>query len=326
MDDTWKGETADPSLAPTTPAPAGTPGTVDPRHLPGTLGPRTEPDGSQPRLPQQDGTPPPLPSPEGMQTGPAPGDLPPHRPGAPDTEGPTAVWVYAVHAGADTGPIGLGENRTGIRDNRAVAGVSGEYARVVEAAGLAAVVGSVPVRDFGPDALQHNMNDLDWLAAAAQAHNAVIESVAAGRTVVPVRLAVLCRDDDEVRAMLTDRRAEFAEALDLVEGRAEWGVKVFVHAASDVDADEPAAARAADELFRTLSPHAVATRHRPLTDSSLAGRGTPMLLNAAFLVEDDHADQFQTAVSEFDTNPHIDVDPTGPWLPYSFVGAIGDSR
>ncbi|MFD0000571.1 GvpL/GvpF family gas vesicle protein [Nocardia sp. NPDC127526] len=246
-----------------------------------------------------------------------------------------AVWVYTVVRDADPVP--------------AISGVSGEPTRWVGACGLAAVVGSVPLPEFGAEALQRNLNDLDRLAAIARDHNAVIETVAASRPALPVRLAVLCRDDDGVRALLTERNSDLDAALTLVDGRAEWGVKAFLRRppsqeqrsrpASGADylrrrrdalrrdhIDRAAAERAAAELFQGLSPYTVGARRRTLTDNSLTGRDTPMLLNAAYLVDNAKVTEFRAAVTRFADHPDLIVEQTGPWPPYSFVGALGDPR
>ncbi|WP_067714188.1 GvpL/GvpF family gas vesicle protein [Nocardia yamanashiensis] len=243
------------------------------------------------------------------------------------------VWVYAVQRGDDVA--------------RTPAGVGGEATRGVTAAGLTAVVGTVPVDRFGAEALQRNLNDFDWLAATADAHNAVIEAVADGRAVVPVRLAVLCGDDEGVRRLLSDRRADLDRALSLVEGRIELGVKAFQAHRGDPDrmpratsgaeylklrreslhrdrTERDAADLAAAELFRELCPYAVAARRRPVTDRALTGRDTPMLLNAAYLVEHARIGEFRGAANRLADHPLLIVEQTGPWLPYSFVAGAGD--
>ncbi|MFI6866630.1 GvpL/GvpF family gas vesicle protein [Nocardia sp. NPDC050406] len=245
-----------------------------------------------------------------------------------------ALWVYAVRR-ADTALPEL-------------PGVAGEKLRTVGAAGLSAVVGAVPLPDFGVESLARHLNDLDWLAATARTHNAVIEAVAYDSTAIPVRLAVIFRDDESVRALLTEHRDEFDAALDLVEGRAEWGVKAFLRRPAVA---EPAAApssgadylrrrrealhrnrtereiaeKTADEIYHALSPFAVGARTRPAVDPSLSGFAEPMLLNAAYLVDDARSGEFLSAVAELTAaHPEITIERTGPWLPYSFVGGVGD--
>lgn len=245
-----------------------------------------------------------------------------------------AVWVYAVQR-EDSGAPEL-------------SGVSGEKLRTVSAAGLCAVVGTVPLPEYGVESLERHLNDLDWLATTARTHNAVIETAAYAGTAIPVRLAVICRDDESVRELLRERRETFSAALDLVDGRAEWGVKAFLrHARTPEPATTPAsgadylrrrrddlqrnrierdaAERAVNELYHSLSPYAVGARARPPADPSLTGSAAPMLLNAAYLVDHERASEFIAAVADSAAaHPEIAVERTGPWLPYSFVGSVGD--
>src|SRR5437868_14112724 len=117
------------------------------------------------------------------------------------------VWLYAVTR--DPGPAVLGE----------LTGVSGETPRCVEAAGLTAVVGDVPLSSFGEEALHRNFEDLDWLAAVARAHDSVIVALVDRGPAIPMRLATVYHGDDRVRRLLESRAAEFARALDQVPGR-----------------------------------------------------------------------------------------------------------
>jgi hypothetical protein len=102
-----------------------------------------------------------------------------------------AVWVYAIIRG------GGAESRvSGLR------GVAGEPVHVAAADDLAAVVGPVSLDEFGEDALRRNLEDLDWVADKARAHDAVISAVAQTGPVIPVRMATVYLDDGRVRKLL----------------------------------------------------------------------------------------------------------------------------
>src|SRR5438270_6748960 len=158
--------------------------------------------------------------------------------------GSQTVWLYAVTRadGCGTAP--------------SPPGVSGEHVRAVVDGPLAAVVGSVDAQQFGPEALARNLENLDWLAAKARIHDAIVAAVAACGPVVPVRLATLFSSDEGVRQLLRDRRDDFQRALRAVTGRAEWGVKAYV---------DP------DSLAGSLSGQP--DLHQPSGEGDLAHRG-----------------------------------------------------
>jgi hypothetical protein len=137
------------------------------------------------------------------------------------------VWAYAImHADRAEERVG------GLR------GVAGEPVRVVSADGLAAAVGTVGLGEFGQDALRRNLEDLDWLAAKARAHDAVVSGIARFGPVIPVRMATLYLDDRRVEQLLADRHAAFDAALHRVSGREELGVKAYADPTGLLPADE----------------------------------------------------------------------------------------
>src|SRR5690606_26906774 len=71
------------------------------------------------------------------------------------------------------------------------------------------------------------LEDLGWLEATARAHHRVVDAVARHTTTAPVRLVTVYRGDEQVRDLLERGGAEFAETLQMVAGRQEWGVKVY---------------------------------------------------------------------------------------------------
>ncbi|HVW44805.1 MAG TPA: GvpL/GvpF family gas vesicle protein [Amycolatopsis sp.] len=246
------------------------------------------------------------------------------------------IWLYAVTGRAD--PAGLGR----------LPGVAGEPVRRVEAAGLTAVVGDVPLDAFGEEALHRNLEDLDWLAGVARAHDAVVATVPAGGPVVPVRLATVYRDDDSVRAMLERRAADFHRALERVTGRTEWGVKLFAAEPTDEPATADAgpsrrgagtaylarrravlawrerqderAAEQAEKVHQRLFSLAAAGRAHPPQSRALAEDNGRMIRNLAYLVDDASGTAFAEAVAACDReNDAISVQLTGPWPPYSFA-------
>jgi len=245
----------------------------------------------------------------------------------------SVVWLYAV---------------TGALPPRALAGimgVDGEPVRPIGHEQTVAVAGTVPSAEFGQPALTGNLEDLDWLAATARAHDAVVRAVARAGATVPLRLATICRDDRGVWEMLRDRAAELDAVLSTLSGRAEWGAKVYL-AERPVVASVPRAEsgtaylhrrraqlsaqrerawtadQQADEMHRELAALAVATCRHPAQDPRLSARSAAMLLNGAYLVDDLRAAEFTATAGELNARyTGIELELTGPWPAYSFTGA-----
>jgi Gas vesicle synthesis protein GvpL/GvpF len=255
----------------------------------------------------------------------------------------TATYLYAI-----TRPLPDGE-LAGLR------GVVDAPVRAVGAGQLSGLASTVELAEFGEQALRTNLEDLRWLERTARQHDEVVRASAQVRTTVPLRLATICTDDAAAIRKLAELGPKAVGVLDELAGREEWGVKLFAvepsgpteaaRVAESASASSSGAAylrrrrqeldrrseqveldaHEAERLFRQLERTAVrAHRHRP-QDQRLTGVSAPMLLNAAYLVERDRAEEFRRAVDELAGNrPPEAVVVTGPWPPYSFA-AVDES-
>lgn len=249
----------------------------------------------------------------------------------------TGVWLYAIVAGD-----GAAERVQGLR------GVAGEPVRAVLADDLAAAVGTVPLAEFGQDALRQNLENLDWLAAKARAHDAVITAVARSGPVIPVRMTTVYLSDDRVGDLLDGRRAEFHTALTRVTGRVELGVRACADADALVPQEDPvtersgtayllrrkralehrelahgAAAAAADRIHALLLRCATDGKRKPVADNSLSERAGWTVLNGTYLIDDDRVAEFRALVDELTHDTAgVELEITGPWPPYSFAGDV----
>ncbi|WP_459546629.1 GvpL/GvpF family gas vesicle protein [Nocardia sp. X0981] len=251
------------------------------------------------------------------------------------------TWLYAVTAATVAAP-----------EFDEITGVAGEPVRLIVSGPLAAVAGSVPLEVFGEQPLRAHLEDLDWLAATARAHDAVVSAAVRRGPTVPMRLATVFLDDDRVRELLDERRADFDAALVLVRGRTEWGVKAYgdraalMAAVAEAGAGDSSArgagaaylarrraqlsaqetverdaAQRAETIHARLVRRAAAGRRQATTDPALSGRTDWMVLNGTYLVDDDRAGDFAAAVDALGHEfPGIRLELTGPWPPYSFAG------
>ncbi|MEV0405031.1 GvpL/GvpF family gas vesicle protein [Actinoallomurus sp. NPDC050550] len=229
-------------------------------------------------------------------------------------------------------------------------GLLGAPVRTITEAGLVAYAGTVPLEQFGEEGLKRNLEDLPWLEATARAHHQVVEAAAAVGPVAPVRLVTVYRDDEQIRRLLGERAEEFTDVLARVTGRREWGVKVYATAqrtpSGDVRTPGPSeqaggrpgtaylkrrrtdlhtreeawrkAATRAERIDAALAEIAVARRYHRAQDPQLSGRDDWMVLNGAYLVDDDRGDEFAATVAAL-REPELEVQLTGPWAPYSFT-------
>ncbi|ROO85584.1 gas vesicle protein GvpL/GvpF [Actinocorallia herbida] len=261
------------------------------------------------------------------------------EPGGPGPGTPETGW-YVYGVGRGLSPDAVTEVR----------GVGGAPVGLVDEGGITAVVSPVGLAEFGEDPLRRNLESLDWLESTARAHHGVIDALAASAALVPLGLATVYRSAERVRAALRERGPEFAEALDRVGGRTEWGVKVYAdppeHAAPATGSGEAgarpgtsylrrrqaerhaerdervAALRAAEEIDAALRDTAVDGRRHRAQDPGLSGERGWMVLNAAYLVDDSGGARFRDSVAaEAARHPRLRVRITGPWAPYSFAVA-----
>jgi hypothetical protein len=161
-------------------------------------------------------------------------------------------------------------------------------------------------------------------------HERIVESLAARRTLLPVRFGTALEDEDELRALLESRAGEFAAALELVRGRVELGVRARYRIARQDPRPESGRAFVAQKLARRRAAQDVADS----LHAELAGRASEAVARVlgdpepqfagAYLVERSGVDGFRAQVDELRARrPSLDVVCTGPWPPYSFVAGNG---
>lgn len=99
--------------------------------------------------------------------------------------------------------------------------------RLLATGALVAVVRDLPAAFCSADALRQRLADRTELEHYARSHHAVVCAAAERAAAVPLPLATFYFGDERARAALAADERRFLAALARVEGRAEWGVKVY---------------------------------------------------------------------------------------------------
>lgn len=216
---------------------------------------------------------------------------------------------------------------------------------------LTAVVQTVRAADFTDDAWQARLADEPELERYARAHHEVVCATAARYPTVPLPLATLYHDEERARAGLTKEARRFHAALDRTAHHAEWGVKVYVADAPPRKAPEaapqrpaPGAGRAyldrkrslrdrrerdrtdglriAEVIDADVSGLAAASRRLPPHGSRVPDERRTQVLNATYLVAEDRAAELSRLAQSLRERTGAQVELSGPWVPYSFVGEV----
>ncbi|MFF3728133.1 GvpL/GvpF family gas vesicle protein [Streptomyces erythrochromogenes] len=222
---------------------------------------------------------------------------------------------------------------------------------------LAFVAADVPESTFNETALKNHFEDLDWLEYVARAHHDVVQAVAAHAPVLPLRLATVYQDDDRARQALTAQHHAFSQRLDQLRAHTEYGVKIYLTRSTPADADQaptssptPATTPGKAYLRARKAQHhtreavyqqaqraaqaidAIAARHTTHRVRHAPQRGAlsttqENVLNDAYLIPDNQAEDFQTAIADAARDfPDLHIEVTGPWAPYSFAAPPPESH
>ncbi|MFE3883731.1 GvpL/GvpF family gas vesicle protein [Streptomyces lydicus] len=267
------------------------------------------------------------------------------RRGAPDAA--TATYVFAVCRQLDPAVLG------------GLAGLAAGFpVRGLRFGPLAAVVQDVPAAEFSEDAWQQRLSDRAELEHCARAHHEVVTAAAACGPTAPLALATLYRGDERARQALEADTDRFTAVLARIEDHAEWGVKVYLPTpfpTSSATAPAPPlpqggraprgagraylerkrglhqaredrhdrALQTAEDIDAALSRLATAARRlRPHSPEMTGEKHRLQILNATYLVTSVCEKRLRDAVAGLRHRTGAEVELSGPWVPYSFVGEV----
>jgi hypothetical protein len=200
-------------------------------------------------------------------------------------------------------------------DPSAVA-VSDASLRAVPSAGLAAIVSDTA------DASMRPTHESLW------AFEETVEALMERSTILPARFGTTLSDDRAVRALLDERRDEFARGLARVRGTVEMGVSA--HWSEDRGdpssaTGDPGRAYMLGRLATLRSARAIADHLSPLLELSSTGRISVLprpgiAVSGAYLVAREDVGAFADQCDRLDGElPAATLTCSGPWPPYSFV-------
>ncbi|MFJ3502730.1 GvpL/GvpF family gas vesicle protein [Streptomyces sp. NPDC090135] len=219
--------------------------------------------------------------------------------------------------------------------------------RTTAPAPVAFVVSRVASDEFDERTLKARFEDLEWLEGVARAHHEVVQTVARHDTVLPLRLATVYQNDDRARGALAAQHHVFAERIALLRDRSEFGVKLYISPTGPSEPREDTAGaslgpgkaylrsrraqhsaqqvryrhaqEAADRVEALASRFSTHRVRHPAQRGALAGP-EENVLNDAYLVPHDRAEEFRTALTAAVEGLNgVRVEVTGPWAPYSFA-------
>jgi hypothetical protein len=106
-------------------------------------------------------------------------------------------------------------------------GIDGGRVETIVEGRLLGATSAVPASDYEEAPLNERLQDLEWLAPRAAAHQEVNgKLLEIADAVIPLAFGAIYRDDEGVRELLRTRADDFADRLRAVEGRAEWIVSI----------------------------------------------------------------------------------------------------
>lgn len=228
----------------------------------------------------------------------------------------------------------------------------------VEHQGLYAVASKVKENEFSEANLKKNLTDFEWIRAKASIHEKVIEGVMKNACVIPFKLGTIFNTEDNLRAMLDGHAQAFKQNFRKLEGKEEWGLKVYCDLEklkSAIGQEEAKILKMVKEIdsascgkayllkkkkeqllkdtltnrineygqksFEILKALSLEARINKLLPKEVTERHDEMILNSAFLVDKDKVTNLIQAVDRLKAKYNdkgINFDFTGPWPPYNF--------
>ncbi len=99
--------------------------------------------------------------------------------------------------------------------------------RCLSIGNLGALIRDVAMEEFGEDALKERMKDPKWLEEQVWHHARVLEVALRSGTVIPMKFLTIFKTEERLLESLLARDKSLRELLGRLQGKEEWGLKVF---------------------------------------------------------------------------------------------------
>lgn len=225
--------------------------------------------------------------------------------------------------------------------------------------GLYAVVSKVKESEFSEENLKKNLANLEWIKEKANMHEKIIEGIMRNTCVIPFKFGTIFNTENNLKMMLEKHAEEFKTNLKHLEGKEEWGLKIYcdmerlkeaigkedaevLKMEEEINSSSPGKAfllkkkkeelikdalnkrinEYGQESFETLKDLSIEARINKLLPKEVTEREDEMILNAAFLIDKNKVSEFIQATGVLKgkyTNKGLNFDCTGPWPPYNFI-------
>jgi Gas vesicle synthesis protein GvpL/GvpF len=124
------------------------------------------------------------------------------------------LWVYAIGRAAHPLP------------ERAEAVDGSSTVDKIEEGSLSAFATPVDLREYSQQAVDSHAGDIEWIGAIGYRHQAVMQALMKGGTVIPLRAFTLFGSRQMVQAQLRSGRDQFERVLERLDGKQEWTLRI----------------------------------------------------------------------------------------------------
>ncbi|MGB8454956.1 MAG: GvpL/GvpF family gas vesicle protein [Anaerocolumna sp.] len=233
-------------------------------------------------------------------------------------------------------------------------GINKLYA--VENQELYAIVSDVDLEEYGEENMAEKGEDIEWLKEKATIFMDVILKINSLASIIPMKFLTIFTSEERVKGIISDNIDQFLHNFEKIKNREELSVKIycddktykekvmgeeiskfektligkpkgaafFLKKKFDSELDDKIQNKICDMANRFadgISKFAVEMKSNNILAKEITGITVPMILNGAYLVNNDQSAEFTAAIDEqkgeYEDNGFI-IELSGPWPPFSF--------
>jgi len=227
----------------------------------------------------------------------------------------------------------------------------------VKGGGVFAIATPVNANEFSQEAIDSHAGNLDWVGAIGYRHQGVVAELMRETAIIPLRAFSLFSSDEALKAYLGENGESFQRMLQRLDGKQEWTLRIEFEPqrwsdslTSRVDAlrslaaeiesaaagkafllrkkleeAKKSASKEAEQQVVTEIERAVLDKLRcdTVAESRQQRAGAYPQINVLLnRDEESRLQEVQNALNDRYADEGVTVAVTGPWPPYSFVGAL----